>query len=408
MARDDRKQKPKLTGARNLAEYINAKSGPAFSDSTRGESAAHALFARVRDRLTASAQGRAGRKLPAALLDVCATTSRLPASAARQANLDALERRRRYRRTGQQVGLFLARSTHSTRRLGSCGARHRGESGVRCVRSFGCKPRTDFAEIRTCAVAGPDGHRAPRIAEGTSLSPGVRRARCLGAEIDGVLDSWALCSMAPGAEEVLALLRYNIARAVLAAAFAGVLATLFATGADLSRSARRARGVLAAPSTVVHRARWLDRTASARTPGCTCGSGICYAGSVRSCTLVFFHQGSAAGHAFPAGNACKRRDRAVELVGSPRRSPIELLDLLVASRCASPLPRFCAGRARRALANRGYVRGPRDQLLCRAAADLPHSRGGPAPGPACAFSCVDARTAAGWSSPGFTPLIWRA
>jgi len=162
--------------------------------------------------------------------------SALPASAARQASLDALAKGGvAVVATGQQVGLFLG-PLYTFYKAASAVAVARAlaaESGVGCVPLFWLQTEDhDFAEIRTCAVAGPDGKPVRlELAQDREADSRVSVAqRCLGPEIDAVLDQLgSLLDGQPGAEEVLAILRaqYRPGRS-LAAAFAGVLATLFA------------------------------------------------------------------------------------------------------------------------------------------------------------------------------------
>jgi bacillithiol biosynthesis cysteine-adding enzyme BshC len=287
--------------------------GRAFSDSyLAGEPAAHAFFAPgFRDPAERQRVARlaAGRKLPAVLLDVLREQQAvLPASAARQANLDALGRcGSAVVATGQQVGLFLG-PLYTFYKAASAVAVARAieaECGIRCVPLFWLQTEDhDFAEIRTCAVAGPDGQPVQlALAEGNQAQARVSVAhRCLGPEIGAVLDRLAaLLDGQPGAEEVLALLRaeYRPGRS-LAAAFAGVLATLFADEGLLFLDPRDARiASLAAPiyRSCIEDAGLIERHLQDRQAALS-AAGFATQVPVRSCALVFFHQGSAAGPRF--------------------------------------------------------------------------------------------------------------
>jgi bacillithiol biosynthesis cysteine-adding enzyme BshC len=386
--------------------------GRAFSDSyLAGESAAHALFSpgfRDPAERQSAARVAAGRKLPAALLDVLREQQvALPASAARQANLDALEKGGvAIVATGQQVGLFLG-PLYTFYKAASAVAVARAieaESGVRCVPLFWLQTEDhDFAEIRTCAVAGPDGQPVRlELAEGNEPESRVSVAhRCLGAEIDGVLDQLgSLLDGQPGAEEVLALLRsqYRPGRS-LAAAFAGVLATLFAEQGLIFLDPRDARvASLAAPiyRSCIEQAGLIERHLQERQAALG-AAGFATQVPVRSCTLVFFHQGSAAGPRFRLQQMHASDGTAQwRLVGSTETiAQSELLDLLA----REPL-RFSASALLRPvvqdalLPTVAYVGGPGEINYF---AELPpiYQHFGVVPPllvPRARFRCVDART----------------
>ena len=183
-ARDD------LPSANDVCRvYSTPKVGHAFSDSyLAGEPAAHAFFAPgFRDPVERQRVARlaAGRKVPAVLLDVLREQqSALPASAAREANLDALAKGgAAVVATGQQVGLFLG-PLYTFYKAASAVAVARAieaESGIRCVPLFWLQTEDhDFAEIRTCAVAGSDGQPVQlQLAEAGEARVSVAH-RCLG------------------------------------------------------------------------------------------------------------------------------------------------------------------------------------------------------------------------------------
>ena len=291
--------------------YSTPKVGHAFSDSyLAGEPAAHAFFAPgFRDPVERQRVARlaAGRKVPAVLLDVLREQqSALPASAAREANLNALAKGgAAVVATGQQVGLFLG-PLYTFYKAASAVAVARAieaESGIRCVPLFWLQTEDhDFAEIRTCAVAGSDGQPVQlQVAEVGEARVSVAH-RCLGTEIDGVLDQLAsLLDGQPGAEEVLTLLRahYRPGKS-LAAAFAGVLATLFADEGLLFLDPRDARiAALAAPiyRSCLEDADVIERILQDRQAALS-AAGFATQVPVRSCALVFFHQDRAAGPRF--------------------------------------------------------------------------------------------------------------
>ena len=322
--------------------YSTPKVGHAFSDSyLAGEPAAHAFFAPgFRDPVERQRVARlaAGRKVPAVLLDVLREQqSALPASAAREANLNALAKGgAAVVATGQQVGLFLG-PLYTFYKAASAVAVARAieaESGIRCVPLFWLQTEDhDFAEIRTCAVAGSDGQPVQlQLAEVGEPRVSVAH-RCLGAEIDGVLDQLApLLDGQPGADEVLTLLRaqYRPGQS-LAAAFAGVLATLFADDGLLFLDPRDARiASLAAPiyRSCLEDANVIEQLLQKRQAALS-AAGFATQVPVRSCALVFFHQDRAAGPRFRLQKGAREGAGAWALAGTAATvADAELLDLL--------------------------------------------------------------------------------
>ena len=351
------------------------------------------------------AQLAARRAVPAALLDVLREQqSALPGSAARQSNLDALSMGNvAVVATGQQVGLFLG-PLYTFYKAASAIAVARAiaaESGVRCVPLFWLQTEDhDFAEIRTCAVAGPDGQPVQlELAQGIEAESRVSVAhRCLGPEINAVLDQLgSLLDGQPGAQEVLALLRahYRPGRP-LAAAFAGTLATLFADDGLILLDPRDARvAALAAPiyRSCIEDAGLIEEHLKERQAALS-AAGFATQVPVRTCALVFFHQGRAAGPRFrlqrEAGGAQWTLAGTTETV-----SHAELLDLLA----REPL-RFSTSALLRPLVQdallptAAYVGGPGEinyfaELgpLYQQFAVVP-----PILVPRARFRCVDART----------------
>jgi bacillithiol biosynthesis cysteine-adding enzyme BshC len=383
--------------------------GHAFSDSyLAGEPAAHAFFAPgFRDPVERQRVARlaAGRKVPAVLLDVLREQqSALPASAAREANLDALAKGgAAVVATGQQVGLFLG-PLYTFYKAASAVAVARAiesESGIRCVPLFWLQTEDhDFAEIRTCAVAGSDGQPVQlQLAEAGEARVSVAH-RCLGADIDGVLDQLAsLLDGQPGAEEVLTLLRahYRPGQS-LAAAFAGVLATLFADEGLLFLDPRDARiAALAAPiyRSCLEDADLIERLLQERQAALS-AAGFATQVPVRSCALVFFHQDRAAGPRFRLQKGAREGAGAWALAGTAATvADAELLDLLA----REPL-RFSTSALLRPIVQDAllptvaYVGGPGEINYFAELGPLYQHFGVVPPllVPRARFRCVDART----------------
>jgi bacillithiol biosynthesis cysteine-adding enzyme BshC len=383
--------------------------GHAFSDSyLAGEPAAHAFFAPgFRDPVERQRIARlaAGRKVSAVLLDVLREQqSALPASPAREANLNALAKGgAAVVATGQQVGLFLG-PLYTFYKAASAVAVARAiesESGIRCVPLFWLQTEDhDFAEIRTCAVAGSDGQPVQlQLAEAGEARVSVAH-RCLGADIDGVLDQLAsLLDGQPGAEEVLTLLRahYRPGQS-LAAAFAGVLATLFADEGLLFLDPRDARiAALAAPiyRSCLEDADLIERLLQERQAALS-AAGFATQVPVRSCALVFFHQDRAAGPRFRLQKGAREGAGAWALAGTAATvADAELLDLLA----REPL-RFSTSALLRPIVQDAllptvaYVGGPGEINYFAELGPLYQHFGVVPPllVPRARFRCVDART----------------
>ena len=352
----------------------------------------------------------AGRKAPAALVEVLREQqSALPASSARQANLDALETGGvAVVATGQQVGLFLGPLYTFYKAVSAIAVARaiEAESGIRCVPLFWLQTEDhDFAEIRTCAVAGPDGQPVQlELAKGSEAQARASVAhRSLGTEIGAVLDQLAsLQGGQPGAEEVLTLLRahYRPGQS-LAAAFAGVLATLFADEGLVILDPRDARiAALAAPiyRSCVEDASVIERHLKDRQAALA-AAGFAAQVPIRSCALVFFHQDSAAGPRFRLQRSTRAGAAEWALAGTRETvTHAELLDLLA----REPL-RFSTSALLRPivqdalLPTAAYVGGPGEINYFAELGPLYQHLGVPAPllVPRARFSCVDARTRRG-------------
>jgi bacillithiol biosynthesis cysteine-adding enzyme BshC len=280
--------------------------GRAFSTSyLAGEPAARELFPRdFRERAQRVTRAReaAQRPLDPSLIAVLREQqSRLPPSAARQANLEALAAGgAAVVVTGQQVGLFLG-PLYTLYKAASAVAVARAveaESGIRCLPLFWLQTEDhDFAEIATCAVAGRDGQPV-RLTLGDERADAEARVsvahRVLGDDVGALIDRLADgLPPGPAADQLLALLRLHYAPGrSLVAAFAGTLATVFADEGLLFLDPRDARvAALAAPlyRAAIESAEAIDGRLRER------GAWLAAAGfdeqvSVRpGCPLVFFH-----------------------------------------------------------------------------------------------------------------------
>jgi len=287
--------------------------GRAFSSSyLAGEPAAHAFFApRFRDPAERIARARlaAGRTASPAVLEVLEEQqASLPPSAARQANLAALGAgKTAVVATGQQIGLFLG-PLYAFYKAASAIAVARAieaESGVRCVPLFWLQTEDhDFEEIRTCTVAGRNGEPVRLALTGGN---GDERAsvayRTLPKQVSELLDTLAeTLEPGPAADETLALLRthYQPGRA-MAAAFASVIATVFAEEGLLVFNPRDAR--VAAQAAPIYRICLDDCEAierllqDRRTVLATAGFKEQVAVRERG-ALVFFHREGASGPRF--------------------------------------------------------------------------------------------------------------
>ena len=193
------------------------------------------------DRLVAIAAARA-HVMPAGLVDVIAAQqARLPACPARDEAVAQLRDPEAMAVvTGQQVGLFLGPlytlyKAASTLRLARDLAK---QTGLPCVPIFWLQTEDhDFEEIRRVHLPDAAGPLALELADcqdnlrAEAAGPLVPiRARRLGgqiADLHGLLDEH-LAPLPSGGEVTALLERHYRADATLAAAFAGVLAELFA------------------------------------------------------------------------------------------------------------------------------------------------------------------------------------
>ena len=255
----ERKAGDSSIGGRGV--YCRRPVGRAFSTSyLAGEAAAAAFlprdFRQPAER-AAAAQRAAARRIDPALLAVLREQqAALPASRARDRNLEALATGGAgVVVSGQQIGLFLG-PLYTFYKAATAIAVARAiedESGVRCVPLFWLQTEDhDFAEIAGCTAAAHDGTPirfaladGPPELERTSVA-----YRRLGAEVTALVDRFAdAAGDRPAAREVTALLRahYRPGQS-LAAAFAGALGEIFGDEGLLFLDPRDARvAALAAP-----------------------------------------------------------------------------------------------------------------------------------------------------------------
>jgi bacillithiol biosynthesis cysteine-adding enzyme BshC len=260
----------------------------------------------------ARTRAAAARRVPAALLEVLRQQQAAlaaPGSAARQVNLDALAAGgAALVVTGQQVGLFLG-PLYAFYKAASAVAVARAlerETGVRVVPLFWLQTEDhDFAEIASTTVAGRDG-RPVRLAlapEPPELARVSIAHRTLGPEVTALVAALGdVLGAGPAAEEAMALAGacYQPGRP-LAAAFAGLLATLFAPEGLLVLDPREARvATLAAP---LYR-RALDGAAEIAEAIRARGAALAAAGFEQQipprpdCALLFYHPDGPAGPRF--------------------------------------------------------------------------------------------------------------
>jgi bacillithiol synthase len=267
-----------------------------------------------RDPAARAAQARraAERAVSAPVLEALATqNAAFPPSAARQANLEALARRgTAVVITGQQVGLFLGPlyTYYKAATAVSVARALERETGVRCVPLFWLQTEDhDFEEIASAHVLGAGPEASPQklsIAPDPWASPRTSIAhRRLGPDVDTALAALAdALGPGPGAQEVLALMRAHYRPgAPVAQAFAGAIADLFADDGLLLFDPRvPAVARLAAP---LYRRAIDDQAAIGRClserGGALRAAGLDEQVPCRpDCTLVFFHEGEAAGPRF--------------------------------------------------------------------------------------------------------------
>ena len=284
-----------------------------FSSFLAGEPAARGFLARdFRDPelRNATVRDAATRRASPAIVEVLRAQGKgLPPSAARDANLAALsDGGTAVVATGQQVGLFLG-PLYSFYKAASAVAAARAlqaASGVRCVPLFWLQTEDhDFVEIATCRILGHDGaivslSLAPEPAEQARVSIAHRR---LGPEVTGIVDALAdALGTAPAAADVAALLRAEyVPDRPVAAAFAGVLATLFADDGLLvldPRDARIARAAAPLYARALDQADVVEAALRARGAALT-AAGLDQQVPVRDgCALLFFHPRGAEGPRF--------------------------------------------------------------------------------------------------------------
>jgi bacillithiol biosynthesis cysteine-adding enzyme BshC len=275
------------------------------------------------------------RRAPAAVADVLAAQNAgLAPSPARDAHIDALREGAAAVVTGQQVGLFL----------GPLFTIYKAASAIRVARALAENSDApvvpvfwlqtedhDLPEIASVALPGPDAPR--RIAVASSPDDRVSLAhlslpdeveRCL-AELSDELAGHSFA-----ADHVARLSRHYRAGAPWAAAFAGVLAELFADEGLVMIDARDpALGELVRP---VHRRALVDAEAIAGAMVARCdelrAAGQAVPVHVRpGAPLAFYHPDGPAGPRYRL-EAADARDRFAEIGGGGAYTRAELLAAL--------------------------------------------------------------------------------
>ena len=288
-------------------------SRPFYASFVAGEPAARdflALDFRERSARENSARRAANRTIhPAVLAELRVQNAAFPESAARCRHLETLAQPgAAVVITGQQTGLFLgplytfykaATAVAAARALGE-------ESGVPCVPIFWLQTEDhDFEEIAACHDLGADGapccQRVAADPEATARTSVAHRR--LGPEVNAALAGLeeALGGL-PHAAAVLARLRAHYRPGVgLGAAFAGVLAELFAREGLLVFNPRVA-AVAKAAAPLYRRA--IDDAATIGEHLSTRAQALRAAGLAvqiptrQNCALVFVHEGGPAGPRF--------------------------------------------------------------------------------------------------------------
>ncbi|MEA2699942.1 MAG: bacillithiol synthase [Myxococcales bacterium] len=318
---------------------------PFSSSYLAGEAAARAFiradFRDAGERKAAARRAAARMAAPGLVAALRDQDARLPESAARRRNLERLAAGgTAVVATGQQVGLFLG-PLYSFYKAASAVAVARaieGETGIPCVPLFWLQTEDhDFAEIAGCTVAGAGVDAAP-----ARLSLRLDSARCsiahrvLGDEVGELVDALGdALPPGPAADETVALLRaHYVTGRPVAAAFAGLLATLFADEGLLILDPRDAR--VAAEAVPTYR-RTLETTADLEQCLAARRAQLDHAGfgeqiTLRpNCSLLFFHPQGATGPRFRLQRPPSAADRPWTLAGDQKSlalSPDEVTQTL--------------------------------------------------------------------------------
>jgi len=331
---------------------------------------------------------------------------RLPESPGRAQGVDALARGAAVVATGQQVGLFLG-PLYGLYKAASAVAMARAlgrEAGAPCVPLFWLQTEDhDFAEIAGATIAGPDG-RPARLALEPTREADARVSiahRRLGPEIGRLLGALAdVLPRGPAADETLSLLReHYVEGRPLAAAFAGVLAALFAEDGLLVLDPRDARLARLAAPIYAKAIRDCDGIAasleSRRVALAEAGFDEQIPTRAR-CTLVFFHRGGADGPRFRLERPAAGRETGWRLSGADDTVD----DAAIADALANDPLRFSTSALLRPIVQdsllpvAAYVGGPAEVSYFAQLGPL-YDHYGLAPPlvvPRARFRCVDART----------------
>ena len=396
---------------------------PFSSSYFAGEAAACGFLPRdfrsAADR-AASARTAAGRRADAAVVAALrAQEARLPPSAARAANLDALAAGgTAVVATGQQVGLFLG-PLYGFYKAASAVAVARAlsaEAGVRCLPLFWLQTEDhDFVEIAGATIASPEG-KPVRLALADELAGQGRASiahRALGADVAGLLDALAeLLGPSAAAAETLALLRaHYVEGRPLAAAFAGVLAALFADDGLLildPREAGIARAAAPVYAEALRAAPAIEAALAARRAALA-EAGFDAQIPIRpDCALLFFHQDAVDGPRYRLERRAGGPD-AWSLSGCDAQ--VQLDDVALAQALAREPMRFSTSALLRPIVQdtllpvAATVGGPAEVSYFAQLPPLYQHFGLPAPLviPRARFRCLDARTRRLLGELGVTP-----
>jgi bacillithiol biosynthesis cysteine-adding enzyme BshC len=378
-------------------------------------------FRSAADR-AASARTAAGRRADAAVVAALRVQeARLPPSAARAANLDALAGGgTAVVATGQQVGLFLG-PLYGFYKAASAVAVARAlsaEAGVRCVPLFWLQTEDhDFVEIAGATIASPEG-KPVRLALADELAGQGRASiahRALGADVAGLLDALAeLLGPSAAAAETLALLRaHYVAGRPLAAAFAGVLAALFADDGLLildPREAGIARAAAPVYAEALRAAPAIEAALAARRAALA-EAGFDAQIPIRpDCALLFFHRDAVDGPRYRLERRAGGPD-AWSLSGCAAPAQMQLDDAALAQALAREPMRFSTSALLRPIVQdtllpvAATVGGPAEVSYFAQLPPLYQHFGLAAPLviPRARFRCLDARTRRLLGELGVTP-----
>lgn len=283
---------------------------PLLASLLAGDPAARAFlpldFQRPAERISQVRRAAARRVAPPVLDALAAQERELPPSAARRGQLDALARPgTTVVVTGQQVGLFLGPlyTFYKAATAVAVAQALERESGTRCVPVFWLQTEDhDFAEVDHCHVLAADGtpRRLIVAADPERDARSSLAHRRLGPDVEATLAALSdALGAAPAAPEVLAILRAHYRPgAGMAQAFARTIAELFADDGLVVFDPRvPAVARLAAPlyRQAIERHEEIGALLAERAQALAGAGFEAQIPLRRSCSLVFFHDGSVQG-----------------------------------------------------------------------------------------------------------------